>query len=258
MSGPIHLHLTNALGVNVSVALNSDADLLDAMRVWGRKRYRTISLPFGGLHFPLAMADTFDWSIIGAQPGERKNSKDKLVQGVWFENKFYTRREFAPNPNKDLEACVKYSRGANAEDRENPNVRVEEGTGDDAYVTLVIFRGTGKVTAEYERPRSQTPPPSRDPAPKAAAGPGLKGEALADAIARGEVQDPSAARSDGDDDILPELLRAIRHAAREQGMKNQELMDLSIRTIGTPDYDKTTNAKGRELFAAVAHAKGAA
>jgi hypothetical protein len=218
----ISLHLTNAIGVNLSVALNSEDDLLDAMRAWGRKRWRTISLPYGGLHFPLAMAQTFDWSIIGAQPDELKNDESGAMEpGVWFENRFYKRRDLPANEKKKMGAAVKYSRGANDTDRANPNILVE---GDDkfGYVTLVIFRGEGRAQVEYERPRA--------------------------------AAKPQAERaSDDDAPISPELLNAIAAAAKQRGMGNRALIDLSIQVNRTPGYHTSTMAQGRKLFDAIAH-----
>jgi len=222
----ISLHLTNAIGANVSVPVESEADLIDAMRTWGRKRFRTISLPYGGLHFPLAMAQTFDWSIIGAQPDELKNDESGAMEpGVWFENRFWKRRDLPANEKKKMGAAVKYSRGANDTDRANPNVLVE---GDDkfGYVTLVIFRGEGRAQAEYERPRA--------------------------------AAEPKAERtSDDADPISDKLLAAIVAAAKQRGMGNRALIDLSVQVNQTPGYHTSTMAQGRKLFEAIARYQAA-
>lgn len=222
----IALRLTNAIGAQILVALNSEDDLLDAMRHWGKRRWRTIELPYGGLHFPIAMAETFDWSIIGAQPGEQKNEEGGVDQGVWFQNRFWKRRDLPANEKKKMDAAVKYSRGANDADRANPNLLVE---GDDkfGYVTLVIFRGAGKVQAEYERPRQQT------------------------AESRPRQKPPS----DADEPITEDLVKAIREAARQRGMAHSALIDLSVQVNSTTNYAGSTMAQGRKLFDAIAHHK---
>lgn len=289
------LQISNAIGARVSVALNSEDDLLDAMRFWGQRRWRTIDLPYGGLHFPLAMAETFDWTIIGAQPGEQQNDEGGVDKGVWFQNRFWKRRDLPANEKKKMDAAVKYSRGANDADRSNPNLLVE---GDDkfGYVTLVIFRGTGKVQAQYERPRAQqqTEPAAktekmpdeqvqaiREVARKGGMAhaalvdlsvrmfgtsnyPALspeQGRRLADAIAQSVPKPaPAAATQTKPDDADPattEILASVAAAAKHIGLSHQELTDLCIRTLGRPSYEGCTTGQARALYAAIAHYRAA-
>jgi hypothetical protein len=132
-----------------------------ALREYGRMGWCAISVPPGGLRFPLASEPDFDWRLLGARRGTCTIENEER-EGVWHAGQFYSRREFEANPRKKLGPAVKYSRVAKNGD---PPEVVEEADGNFGYVTLAVFRGEGKRREEYAIPaqegeRSATPRPA--------------------------------------------------------------------------------------------------
>ena len=139
------------LGAEVLVPLHGESarelrqDVFRALREFGRHGWRAVTVPPGGLRFPLASEPDFDWSLLGARRGTCTVEGEER-EGVWFDGQFYTRRELDANPRMKLGRAVKYSRGAKNTD---PPEFVEEGDGSFRYVTLAVFRGEGRRREEY-------------------------------------------------------------------------------------------------------------
>jgi hypothetical protein len=123
-------------------------EMLRALRRYGRLGWRAVRVPPRGFRFPLASEPDFDWSLLGGRRGSCVVDGEER-EGVWFADRFYTRREFAANPRQKLGPAVKFSRGALATD---PPEFVEEGDGGFRYVTLAVFRGDGRAREEFAVP----------------------------------------------------------------------------------------------------------
>jgi hypothetical protein len=143
------LHFVNQLGHTLDVATDG-ADLLAVIRERGSRGWAPTSFPVGGIHLPYAMADTFDWSLIGARRFTMKDGNEEVVV-VEHLGRIYTRRIFEANAKKKMQAAIKYSRGANASD---PPAIVEGAEGAEVgkgYVTLAIFKGGAPVIREFTK-----------------------------------------------------------------------------------------------------------
>lgn len=119
-----------------------------ALREYGRMGWCAITVPPGGLRFPLASEPDFDWRLLGARRGTCVIEGEER-EGVWHAGQFYSRREFEANPRKKLGRAVKYSRVAKGGD---PPEVVEEADGTFKYVTLAVFRGEARRREEYAIP----------------------------------------------------------------------------------------------------------
>ena len=138
------LHLSGPLGTSLSVEVEDERDLLNVLRRYGRQGWTSGELPAGGLSLPLAMADNFDWALIGARP--YTNSDGEAC--VLYKGQSYKRRELDEVDTKKLKLprIVKYSRGA----RPTDPLHLKEGEeGGVQYVTLISFRGAGRVIEAY-------------------------------------------------------------------------------------------------------------
>lgn len=172
------LHVTNALGMRLSVDVASEDDVFTKMRSLGKSGWSPLEIPAGGFRLPLAMHDSFDWSLIGAYALTIEDEP-----GVMFQGQFYKRREYEQESRgKKLPAAIKYSRGSKPTD--DPRI-VEKGSGDINYVTLVSFRGNGKAIARFAVPSAQRQTETQRAVEQRREEPPLKGEALADAQTRG-------------------------------------------------------------------------
>jgi DdrB-like protein len=149
-NAPIQVHFTTRLGSAVTVNLTSENELLETLRRYGKLGWTSGEIPAGGLLLPYSLADRFDWSLIGAREGEIEGER-----GVWFKGQFFKRRELAARQDKKMKLadCVKYSRGAKPTDP----AHLREPSGEQEYVTLVVFRGNGELKA-YERPTTESAP----------------------------------------------------------------------------------------------------
>src|SRR5690606_22795692 len=110
-------------------------------RYLGRLGWTSVEIPPGGLQLPFAIAEDFDWALIGA----RKVKFDDDIK-VFFKGEWYTRRvmdEVQPNKKlpKGMPPVVKYSRGARPHD--DPRM-IETTEGDIKMVPLAVFRGGGE------------------------------------------------------------------------------------------------------------------
>lgn len=212
------LHLVNALGMRVSVDFAGDA--FGLMRSLGRAGWGPLEVPAGGFRLPLALHDKFDWSLIGAYPltidGE---------SGVMFQGQFYKQRSYEEQvKGKKLPAAIKYSRGAKKTD---PPHIVEEGSGDSAYVTLISFRGNGKSIPQFEIPAQAQP--AAQQRREAESAPPLRGEALADAQATGQVPVSTA--------TLEQRIAAIRALVAQKGFAGADI----ARVVRDATAGKTTD-----------------
>ena len=162
------IRFVTELGVEVFVPIDGSGAreirraVFRALREYGGIGWRAISIPPGGLRFPLASEADFDWRLLGARRGTCTIENEER-EGVWHAGQFYTRREFEANPRMKLGHAVKYSRGAKNGD---PPEVVEEGDGSFKYVTLAVFRGDGKRREEYAVPAQEA---NRSAAPRSTA-----------------------------------------------------------------------------------------
>lgn len=152
------LHLTGPLGTSLSVDVADDRDLLSTLRRYGRQGWTSGELPTGGLVLPLAMADLFDWSLIGAREWTTPEGEHVVI----YKGVSYKRRELDEVDTKKLKLpkLVKYSRGARPTDP--PHLKEGE-EGGVQYVTLVSFRGGGRVIDNYVDPAKQGGTPAERP-----------------------------------------------------------------------------------------------
>ena len=138
------LHLSGPLGTSLSVEVEDERDLLNVLRRYGRQGWTSGELPAGGLSLPLAMADNFDWALIGARPYTNNDGEACVL----YKGQSYKRRELEEVDTKKLKLpkLVKYSRGA----RPTDPLHLKEGEeGGVQYVTLISFRGAGRVIEAY-------------------------------------------------------------------------------------------------------------
>ncbi|GGR12409.1 single-stranded DNA-binding protein [Deinococcus ruber] len=138
------LHLSGPLGTSLSVEVEDERDLLNVLRRYGRQGWTSGELPAGGLSLPLAMADNFDWALIGARPYTNGDGEACVL----YKGQSYKRRELDEVDTKKLKLprIVKYSRGARPTDP--PHLKEGE-EGGVQYVTLISFRGAGRVIEAY-------------------------------------------------------------------------------------------------------------
>lgn len=143
----IQLHLVGPLGTSISVEVKDEHDIFPTLRKYGKSGWSSGDIPAGGLSLPLAMADNFDWNLIGARPYTNAEGE----QAVMYRGQSYKRRELDEVDTKKvkLPKIVKYSRGARPTDL--PHLKEGE-DGGVQYVTLITFRGGGKVLEAYLDP----------------------------------------------------------------------------------------------------------
>jgi hypothetical protein len=159
MSQHVTLHLTDPLGINLSVEVPAES-LYDAMRYWGGRGFTSGEIPPGGLRLPLRNEEDFDWRLIGARKftfraRNPQTGEDEEVVAVAHRGEIYKRRDLAAT--KIMKRIIKYSRGAKATD--DPNT--VEGGDDKAgakYVTLVVFQNENAPKEErYALPSTPQP-----------------------------------------------------------------------------------------------------
>ncbi|MFC4455054.1 single-stranded DNA-binding protein [Deinococcus sonorensis] len=144
------LHLTGPLGTSLSVEVPDERDMLTVLRRYGKSGWTSGEIPPGGLQLPLSMADLFDWTLIGARAYTTSDGE----QAVMYRGQSYKRRELDEVDTKKLKLpkIVKYSRGARPTDP--PHLKEGE-EGGVQYVTLISFRGGGRVMDSYVDPAKQ-------------------------------------------------------------------------------------------------------
>ncbi|WP_045234277.1 single-stranded DNA-binding protein [Deinococcus pimensis] len=144
------IHLTGPLGTSLTVEVQDERDIIATLRKYGKSGWTSGEIPPGGLVLPLAMADLFDWTLIGARPF----TTDDGEQCVFYRGQTYKRRELDEVDTKKLKLpkIVKYSRGARPTD---PTHLKEGEEGSVQYVTLITFRGGGRVIEQYVDPARQ-------------------------------------------------------------------------------------------------------
>lgn len=118
---------------------------------YGARRWVPEERPPGGWKFPLANHENFPWEIIGAHRHTFTDEQGRQQTVVYWMGEPYKQRVFEANPNKNLPAAVKYSRGARPGDP--PEIIEDDGSGFQ-YVTLITFRGDGKAAP---LPKSRKP-----------------------------------------------------------------------------------------------------
>lgn len=141
------LFLTGPLGTQISVDVDETA-LLNTLRKYGRQGWTSGEIPAGGFVMPLAMADTFDWSLIGARAWTTPDGEEAVI----FRGQTFKKRDLEAVDTKKVKMgrIVKYSRGARPTDP--PHLKEGE-EGGVQYCTLITFRGQGKVIEQYQDPK---------------------------------------------------------------------------------------------------------
>jgi hypothetical protein len=140
------IHFTTPLGAQISITTENE---MQTLREYGAKGWTSGDVvKMGGLKLPLLNHDNFDWALIGARASEIRNAAGENEPGVWYRGNFYKKRnlEAVKNKKMELEAAIKYSRGA----RDNDPPEIRERSGEFEYVTLILFRGRGHLK-EYDQ-----------------------------------------------------------------------------------------------------------
>jgi hypothetical protein len=147
----LSLNLVGMLGTSLTVHLENEQQVLPTLRQYGLQGWTSGSIPAGGLVLPLAMADTFDWALIGA----RAYTSPDGEQAVMYRGQSYKRRELDEVDTKKvkLPRIVKFSRGARPTDPAHLKEGDESGV---QYVSLISFRGNGRVIEAYLDPAQRT------------------------------------------------------------------------------------------------------
>lgn len=125
-----------------------ESQFLEVLARFGARRFIPESLPPGGLSFPYANHEGFNWALIGAKAGTVERAGQQ-TEGVWWGGNFYTKREFEEESSRKTgkrPQAVKYSRGAKSTD---PVEVREKSDGEIEYVTLISFRGSGPALKGY-------------------------------------------------------------------------------------------------------------
>lgn len=152
------LELENELGHRISVKMADVDDYGRIARLFGRKGWCSGEIK-GGLRLPYAQRDDFDWSIIGARDGFTvKDNHGREVPCVSWRGRVYKRRDMDADEKKNMPAMTKYSRGANDDDIAAGHV--VEGEGNFRYVTLVTFKGGGRIIEAYRKGQGGATPQS--------------------------------------------------------------------------------------------------
>lgn len=131
----------------MSVEVEEEREIIATLRKYGRGGWTSGEIPAGGLVLPLAMADTFDWTLIGARAYTNAEGDHSVI----YKGQNYKRRELDEVDTKKIKLpkIVKYSRGA----RPTDPMHLKEGEDSGVqYVTLVSFRGNGRVIDAYADP----------------------------------------------------------------------------------------------------------
>lgn len=155
------LVLVDAIGSQVTVYAESPEHLRELQREYGRRGFRPLGeVPSGGYKLPFAQHDTFDWSLIGATTWTSPEG-DKCVI---HDGHVYKQRvlEEVDSRKVKLPPAIKYSRGAKTGDPEH--VR-EKADGEFEYRTLILFRGKGPTTPEFNLPGNRRQPHAVQNAP---------------------------------------------------------------------------------------------
>lgn len=150
------LHLVNQIGLRISIDISNIGDAYEKARLFGRGGWTSIEeIPPGGLHLPYCMADKFDWSLLGAEPGTCKAVRGGVLKdcpGVWFRGMFYYRRDLPANEAKGMPEAIKFSRGAKGTDDEQAAEGDEKSV---QFVTLIIFKGKGREIPMLCKPQNK-------------------------------------------------------------------------------------------------------
>lgn len=138
-------------GQKVRMKINDPSKVVEANIFAGRRNLRPTKFPPSrGYVFPLELEASMNFHAIGAS--EPFVDSDGFVC-VMHGGKKYKRRELEAQKNErkkiDLPEAVKYSRGANR-DSDPPEI-IEKSDGDFEYVTLVIFKGTARLSQEHQK-----------------------------------------------------------------------------------------------------------
>ncbi|WP_189009504.1 single-stranded DNA-binding protein [Deinococcus roseus] len=86
--------------MRLTVQVRNEDELLSVMRQYGKRGWTSGEIPAGGLVLPLSMADTFDWSLIGA----REFLSQEGEKCVFHKGQVYKRRELEEVDTKKLRA----------------------------------------------------------------------------------------------------------------------------------------------------------
>jgi len=132
------LHLVNGIGMCISIDVGTGYTPYDVMRTMGAEGWASGEPPDGGWVLPLAMADKFDWRLIGARHFVIKDG-DSEQQCVERLGQVWKRRHFPENKARKMPECVAYSRGARGEERDETKEQKDD------YVWLISFKFNGPI-----------------------------------------------------------------------------------------------------------------
>jgi hypothetical protein len=149
------LIVTNQLGQKFHLHINSAAEAYAKMRILGTQGWST-DIPPGGIILPYAMADCFDWSLIGARPYEFNiidDGQPVKKHAVEYRGESYKRRDNPAKKEKGVNYpdMISYSRGGKSTDPDH----IKESRSEvvkDGYVTLITFRGKGPLIPAFMKP----------------------------------------------------------------------------------------------------------
>ena len=144
------MRLIGPLGTELYLPTSSTS-LYNDRRRYGQKGFTDPGdLTEHPLELPRCMADTFDFTLIGAREFTMKDDDGQQIRAVEYRGRVYKRRDLPANKKLKLpEGDVKYSRGAKEGEEDVAAGASGENKG---YVTLVFFRKHAPPIAEFCKP----------------------------------------------------------------------------------------------------------
>ncbi len=144
------MRLIGPLGTELYLPTSSTTLYIDRRR-YGQKGFTDPSnLLEHPLELPRCMADTFDFTLIGAREFTMKDDEGQPVHAIEYRGQVYKRRDLPANKKLKLpEGDVKYSRGAKEGEE---NLAAGASGENKGYVTLVYFRRSAPPIAEFCKP----------------------------------------------------------------------------------------------------------
>lgn len=135
----MNIELKNLVGMRVNIDVKDISEAYATMKKYGSNGWTSSAdIPSGGYKLPYCMADTFDWSLIGAKTFKSKDEEECVFHGGYI----YKKRDYAAETGGQKKgAAIKYSRGAVPTD---PPHIVEGDPSKPQYVTLIKFSGKGQ------------------------------------------------------------------------------------------------------------------
>ena len=144
------MRLIGPLGTELLLPTSSTTLYIDRRRYGQRGFTDPGNLLEQPLELPRCMADTFDFTLIGAREFTMKDEDGQQVRAAEYRGRIYKRRDLPANKKLKLpEGDVKYSRGAKEGEEDLAAGASGENKG---YVTLVYFRRHAPPIPEFCKP----------------------------------------------------------------------------------------------------------